>query len=767
MKEFINKHSKVISLLLIVFLVSLFGLTFAYTMQDIGVNIASGNYNVIYSGSATLPTGTLNPVVDSSISATTSSTDVMKVTFSVKGAQSNPTDIPIIYDVTLTDLDMPSELRHPLLKWRLYKNSNLLYEGSFEDVKSNRYILTSTQQNLPTYSASPDNYVFIVWISEQCTGDITTCSVDDSNDISGLLNKSFSGKIRIELSTKGKTSFDRNALAYQTLEQLGLSNNVKTRASDTFTKPAPSIKSYKADVKQTNYTRTSASSYYYTYADSYTFSLSGYTLTSPSVGKYSDIYKNLVGKYIVTNSGNTSSSAATSTNISTIYYVVDATYDSSLNEGKITYIAYKSQARTSSTSLYRYTASDNYTFDSSTGKFSLDNPSVLQYSTSYSNLINKYVVNYSGSSSTTAATSTNLSSIYKILDAKYTSGASTPGRLSYVEYSRSVNEYDYSDDGIYASVDDLGTSYYFRGNITNNYVKFAGYYWRIIRINGDGSLRVIYDGTKAHTNSEESADRQIGESAYNRPNNATVGNYNADNAFVGYMNGTTNGTDFPSGGTNSTSYNEAHTNTTDSTIKSYIDNWYNTNIKNTQNANYVVDAIYCNDRARVTDATKIAELNNLLGITASGEGYSTYTTYYGFFNRVLEYYSSVTPTFKCTQNNDKFTVSNTIGNGKLTYPIGLISADEAIFGGIYYNAFKNDEVYLNNGSNVYWTMSPVFIYDNIISITCVGFSNTGSLYHLDNTYTTTAVRPVISLSPSGITDGNGTMSKPFIIGTGN
>ena len=140
MKEFINKHSKVISLLLIVFLVSLFGLTFAYTMQDIGVNIASGNYNVIYSGSATLPTGTLNPVVDSSISATTSSTDVMKVTFSVKGAQSNPTDIPIIYDVTLTDLDMPSELRHPLLKWRLYKNSNLLYEGSFEDVKSNRYI---------------------------------------------------------------------------------------------------------------------------------------------------------------------------------------------------------------------------------------------------------------------------------------------------------------------------------------------------------------------------------------------------------------------------------------------------------------------------------------------------------------------------------------------------------------------------------------------------------------------------------------------------
>ena len=747
MKEFINKHSKVISLLLIVFLVSLFGLTFAYTMQDIGVNIASGNYNVIYSGSATLPTGTLNPVVDSSISATTSSTDVMKVTFSVKGAQSNPTDIPIIYDVTLTDLDMPSELRHPLLKWRLYKNSNLLYEGSFEDVKSNRYILTSTQQNLPTYSASPDNYVFIVWISEQCTGDITTCSVDDSNDISSLLNKSFSGKIRIELSTKGKTSFDRNALAYQTLEQLGLSNNIKIRASDTFTKPAPSIKSYKADMVRTNYTRINASNYYYTYADSYTFSLNGYTLTSPSVGKYSDIYKSLIGKYVVSNSGNTSSSTATSTNISTIYYVVDATYDSSLNEGKITYIAYKSQTRTSSTSLYRYTASDNYTFDSSTGKFSLDNPSVLQYSTSYSNLINKYVVNYSGSSSTTAATSTNLSSIYKILDAKYTSGASTPGILSYVQYNKSINEYDYSDDGIYASEDDLGISYYFRGNITNNYVKFAGYYWRIIRINGDGSLRVIYDGTSAHANNEESEDRQIGKSAYNTNAN--------DNAYVGYMYGTAG----------STTYEATHTNTNNSTIKTYIDTWYNTNIKNTPNANYVVDAIYCNDRTRVTDATKLAEFNTASGVTSTGEGFGTKVTYYGVYNRMTSDSTSVTPSLKCPETRDKFTVSNTLGNGKLDNPIGLITFDEMIFGGSYMymgDTYQNNETYLYNGENWYWTMSPFAFYYGY------AFVGNGHLGAFNGDHVVDAfdgARPVISLLSSGITGGNGTASTPFLIGS--
>ena len=63
--------------------------------------------------------------------------------------------------------------------------------------------------------------------------------------------------------------------------------------------------------------------------------------------------------------------------------------------------------------------------------------------------------------------------------------------------------------------DAYGTSYYYRGNVTNNYVKFADKYWRIVRINGDGTVRVIYDGTSAHANGEASADRQIGTSAFN------------------------------------------------------------------------------------------------------------------------------------------------------------------------------------------------------------------------------------------------------------
>ena len=95
---------------------------------------------------------------------------------------------------------------------------------------------------------------------------------------------------------------------------------------------------------------------------------------------------------------------------------------------------------------------------------------------------------------------------------------------------------------------------------------FANAYWRIIRINGDGSVRVIYDGTSAHEDGEESSDRLVTTKAFNSKS--------SDNAFVGYMNGTTDGTNFPNGTTNSVSYTEAHTNTTNSTIKDYRFRFY-------------------------------------------------------------------------------------------------------------------------------------------------------------------------------------------------
>ena len=124
------------------------------------------------------------------------------------------------------------------------------------------------------------------------------------------------------------------------------------------------------------------------------------------------------------------------------------------------------------------------------------------------------------------------------------------------DFSQTVTEI--TTGTIYKSLDETqydndGEVYYFAGNPTDNWVQFGGYWWRIIRINGDGSIRMIYQGTSANATGEGT---QIGTSAFNTSNN--------DNAYVGYMYGTAG----------SGSYEETHANTNDSTIKQVLDNWY-------------------------------------------------------------------------------------------------------------------------------------------------------------------------------------------------
>ena len=279
--------------------------------------------------------------------------------------------------------------------------------------------------------------------------------------------------------------------------------------------------------------------------------------------------------------------------------------------------------------------------------------------------------------------------------------------------------------GIYKTEDDLGTSYYFRGDVENNYVLFANKYWRIIRINGDGTIRMIYDGTSAHDNGESSTDREISMGAFNS-------SYN-DNAYVGYMRGATG----------ASTYEATHANTNNSTIKTVLDNWYTNNIKNTTNEQYVVDAIYCNDR----------ELQ-------SGTGAGTTQSYYKAYNRNS---TNKTPTLKCNQVNDRFTkettVSGVTGNGVLTYPIGLITADEVAYaGGLFYT--ENPKYYLYTG-NWYWTMSPFYSGDSYAIELVVSSNGSLNTSYVGNNYT---VRPVISLSSEALSSGSGTKTDPFKIG---
>lgn len=289
-------------------------------------------------------------------------------------------------------------------------------------------------------------------------------------------------------------------------------------------------------------------------------------------------------------------------------------------------------------------------------------------------------------------------------------------------------------NGIYKSEDDLGNSYYFRGNVTNNYVYFAKNWWQIIRINGDGTIRMIYTSNP----NDSSANQYISESTFNNSSN--------DNAYVGYMYGNAG----------STTYNATHTNTNSSTIKTVIDSWYQDNLSSY--SEYIADAIYCNDR-------EVVQVNNVGGMTLTGNGAGTNESAYASFNRT---YVDHAPTLKCKNKNDRFTTSSTLGNGALTYSIALITSDEVVMAGgagidvatMTYIANDNYYLYPKNGYNYYWMMTP-FAYaggnayvENLDSDGDVGYN----LVKLNN-----AVRPVVSLKSDVISGGVGTLSNPFYV----
>lgn len=281
--------------------------------------------------------------------------------------------------------------------------------------------------------------------------------------------------------------------------------------------------------------------------------------------------------------------------------------------------------------------------------------------------------------------------------------------------------------------DNYGTSYYFRGNVARNYVKFASYYWRIIRINGDGSIRLIYDGTSAHENGESSTDRIIGKSAFNEIYN--------DNAYVGYMYGTPG----------SSTYEDTHKNINDSTIKKYIDTWYENHLLNTEYEQYLGDNNFCGDRS--------ISSNN------GGKGYGKEFTFYRWgmrpwSNNVVSA-SSNKVTLKCAQKNDSYTVNDyEIGNASLKYKIGLINTDELVVSGGWQGDNSN---YYNYSGNQIWTMTPNYL-DDVYHVAALSFTTeSGAItfgYDAGRLY---GVKPVINLKPNALKSGLGTIESPYLV----
>ena len=394
--------------------------------------------------------------------------------------------------------------------------------------------------------------------------------------------------------------------------------------------------------------------------------------------------------------------------------------------------------------------------------------------------------------------------------------------------------------------DDYGTSYYYRGNVENNWVKFAGYYWRILRINGDGSIRMIYAGDAsvidALDNKEEVLKNgyddsttkytQIGESAYNyywkkdNVQESVNSRVSYDNAGVGYMYGNRDGivegsTEYitishsptstlryakeytydtvtdrftlkdsigllgtevtedyvgwytasspnifpysyvrkvtsvePSDGSSdakvgfsyvkygTTSKEKAQTNTNDSTIKEEVDEWYESHIKDTEYEGYIIDTLFCNDRS----------LGSNTDSSYTQLAYGTERTKY------READSSNGIRLTCIQQNDRFTVNDeSIGNGDLTYPIGLLTTDEVYLAGGY--SAINSGYYLYTG-NDYWTMSPSDFSGYYADVSYVSiYANRDSGVNFSN-----GVRPVINLKPNSLKLGDGTASNPYQIG---
>ena len=271
--------------------------------------------------------------------------------------------------------------------------------------------------------------------------------------------------------------------------------------------------------------------------------------------------------------------------------------------------------------------------------------------------------------------------------------------------------------------------YYYAGNTTNNWVKFANFYWRIIRTNHDGSIKLLYAGTSPDTTSGN-----IGESKFNPSNNSPK--------YVGYKYG------------EETSLDTIRNNTTNSAIKTYVDNWYKNNLINY--TKYLsTSAVYCNDRSLGT------------GQTYSASSSFKFAPNYRIDNDTNGAKSK--PSYNCTDIRDAFSVDNT--SAKLDYPISLMTADEIAFaGGVAFKTINTPYAwyYLNSaggsitGSTAWWSLSPI-TWNGSNAYVCHWYSYRA---YLSNTLVDLgdAVRPVISLkSCIKYGTGDGFATNPYTI----
>ncbi len=349
------------------------------------------------------------------------------------------------------------------------------------------------------------------------------------------------------------------------------------------------------------------------------------------------------------------------------------------------------------------------------------------------------------------------------------------------------------ENGVYEAEDDYGTSYVYRGNVNNNWVKFGkaisgtetgDIWWRIIRINGNGSIRLIYSGTYVTgvVPPENGKDIKMliapttsaGDSSY--PRAITFNTPANDNKYVGYM--------YNANPTYSTSHDDAHKVTSGSVksaVLAQLELWYNqTDLETFKNDYFDLDVGFCSD-------TQVNDTSETWDRSDTKRGYGRNWTAYGGYGRTKlnsswrseEQY----PTLKCgvdpktkevdanAQRRDLYTLVTAqpvkIGNGQvsgnnaLSIPVGLITMDEVLYAGGFGNQ-ANNEYWLNVGYR-YWTISPALATGTSVFVVY----DDGTLNTENTTITRYGARPVINIKADVKISGTGIIDDPYVVQTSN
>ena len=343
-----------------------------------------------------------------------------------------------------------------------------------------------------------------------------------------------------------------------------------------------------------------------------------------------------------------------------------------------------------------------------------------------------------------------------------------------------------TNDGMYAAKDDQGTSYYFRGAVDNNWIKFGKYssngpvrgyysassssykkytsleecnssssynyncsylwnigddiYWRIIRINGDGSVRMIYSGTTAPTEDQKVV--MLNDNIYIGKSDFNTNVYKPE--YVGYKY----------------EIGKQHGLTNDSAIKTYIDNWYTTTSLYTDESTskLIADSPFCYDRS--ASRSENGDYGEINPFTSNNE-----FIYYGAYGRLV---ANKKPVLTCPTASDKFTVGSSSGNGALTYPVGLITADEVAMAGavsgsgkenrafyLFYYTVEDTDGILIGSPDVANDEGAAMVFGLSFSFYEKTVNNEDSMI--------LGVRPVISLSKDVKLSGDGTYNNPYVV----